>query len=163
MAGDEGVAIWIADKLKNDGTFSAVDSVGSGFLEIVRKDQFPFTAVAIGVRDVITRVHVAPLFGGNERRPEFVVNVPSKAIWSGTAIEIIHDAPAAFGALGELIRASREDRVSTYRNKEHSFFERAFRQHSAVRDITRLYDRVFQLHRYRGLKDVTVALVDAYD
>jgi hypothetical protein len=163
VAGDEGVAKWIADKLKSDGQFSAVNSIGSGFLEIVSTDRAPFTAAAIGVQDIVAPNHVTPLFGVRGRRPEFVVNVPSKAIWSGTAIEFIHDAPAAFGTFGELVRASREDRVCTYRNREYSFFERAFRQHSAVRGITRLYDRLFQLHRHRGLSDVTVVLVDAYD
>jgi hypothetical protein len=90
--------------------------------------------------------------------------MPSKAIWSGDAIELIHAAPAAFGTFGELIRASSIDEaVHTYRNREYNFFERAFRQHTVVRDVTRLYDRAYQLHRRRGLPDVTVVLVDAYD
>jgi hypothetical protein len=163
VAGDEGAARWIAEKLKDDGQFRSVNLIGSGFLEIVRTGRTPFVAAAIGVRDVVRGDHVTPLLEVSGRRPEFVVNVPSKTIWSGPAIGLIHDVPAAFGTFGELVRASREDRVCTYRNKEYGFFERAFRQHSAVREITRLYDRVFQLHRDRGLPDVTVVLVDAYD
>ncbi len=162
MAGDEAVARWIANKLRGDEEFSAVDPIGVGFLEISRIDSPPFTAVAIGVRDVVTRDHVAPLFEVKGRFPEFVVNVPSKAIWSGTAIEFVHNASAAFGTFGDLIRASREETVGTYRNRQYSFFERAFRQHTAVREVTRLYDRVYQLHRSRGLPDITVVLVDAY-
>jgi hypothetical protein len=99
----------------------------------------------------------------SKRSPEFVVNVPSKVIWSGPAIEIIHGAPAAFGTLGELAKAARDENVSSYRHREYSFFERAFHQHSAVRDVTRLYDKVFQLHRHRGMPDVIVTLIDAYD
>lgn len=91
------------------------------------------------------------------------MNVPSKAIWSGAAIELIHDAPAAFGTYGDLIRASRDERVCTFRNKEYRFFERALSQHGAVRSVTRVYDRVFRLHRHRDLPDFTVVLVDAYD
>lgn len=159
----EGVAKWIADKLKSDQQFSEVDSIGSGFLEITRKDSPPFTAVAIGIKDIVMRDHVTPLFNVGNRRPQFVVNVPSKAIWSGPAIDFIHDAPAAFGTFGELGKAAREDSVCTYRNKNYNFFERAFRQHTAVSDVTRLYDRVFQLHRYRRLSDVKVVLIDAYD
>jgi hypothetical protein len=162
VAGDENAAKWIADKLRGDEHFSSVDSIGSGFLEITRRDCVPFTAAAIGVRDIILRDHVTPLFV-TKKSPEFVVNVPSKVIWSGAAIELIHDASAAFGTFGELVRASREGSVSAYRNKEYSFFERAFRQHTAVVGVTRLYDRVFQLHRGRGLKDITVVLVEAYD
>lgn len=163
MAGDEGVAKWIVDKLKSDGEFSTVASVGSGFLELASKDSAPFTAVAIGVQDVITRNDVRPLFAVKDRRPQFVVNVPPKAIWSGPAIDFIHDAPAAFGTYGELIRASCEEPVSSYRHREYRFFERAFRQHSAVSGVTRIYDKVFQLHRHRGMPDMTVTLVDAYD
>lgn len=71
---------------------------------------------------------------------------------------------AAIGTLGELIRASsRDEPIHTYRNKEYGFFERAFRQHTGVREVTRLYDRLYQLHRRRGLSDFTVVLVDVYD
>jgi hypothetical protein len=163
VAGDDGVAKWIANKLKDEGALSVVESIGSGFLEIACKDGTRFTAAAIGIQDVIGRDHVVPLFELEKIQPQFVVNVPSKAIWSGSAIDFIHDAPAAFGTFGELIRASREVPVSAYRNKNYIFFERAFRQHTAVREVTRLYDRVFQLGRGRGLPDVTVVLVDAYD
>ncbi|WP_038931924.1 hypothetical protein [Bradyrhizobium japonicum] len=162
MAGDEGVAKWIAETLQNDQRFKSVSAVGAGYIEIVRKDHAPFTAAAIGIREVVLPGHVAPLFSGG-RSPQFVVNVPSKVIWSGGAIGIIHDAPAAFGTLGELTRAARDEIVSSYRHREYKFFERAFEQHGAVREVTRLYDKIFQLHRYRGLKDITVVLVDAYD
>jgi hypothetical protein len=161
MGGDESVAKWVADKLRGE-QFQSVEPIGSGFIEITRKDHAPFTAAAIGVREIVLSNHVAPLFE-NKRSPEFVVNVPSKVIWSGPAIEIIHGAPAAFGTLGELVKAARDENVSSYRHREYSFFERAFDQHSAVRDVTRLYDKVFQLHRHRGMPDITVALIDAYD
>jgi hypothetical protein len=161
VSGDERVAHWIASK--SDEDFRAVP-IGSGFLSIARKSGGQFTAAAIGVTDVVTLAHVKPLFEIGNKRPEFVVNVPSKAIWSGSAIDFIHDAPAAFGKFGELTRASRGDEaISSYRNKEYDFFERAFRQHSAVSEVTRIYDKVFRLGRVRGMPDVTVVLVDAYD
>jgi hypothetical protein len=163
VAGDESAARWIVGKLRGDAEFSIVDSMGSGFLRIAHKDSVPFTAAVTGAKDVVTLDLVSPLFGIEEVQPEFVVNVPSKAIWHGTAIEFVHDAPAAFGTLGDLVRASRNEPVSAYRNKEYSFFELAFRQHTVVRDLTRLYDRLYQLHRHRGLRDITAVLVDAYD
>jgi hypothetical protein len=163
MAGDEAVARWIANKLKDYSGFGPINSIGSGFLEIARKDNAPFVAAGIGVHDTVMREHLASLFELGGRQPEFVVNVPSKAIWSGTAIEFVHAAPAAFGKFGELIRASGEEPVWTYRNKEYSFFERAFRQHAAVREVARIYDRVYQLYRERGMPDIRVVLVDAYD
>lgn len=161
MAGDEDVANWIATKLKDEGDLSAKPT-GSGLLEISRKGHAPFTAAAIGIKDVVNRDHVSPLFK-LEKKPLFVVNVPSKTIWSGSAIDTVHAAPAAFGTLGDLIRASRGDSVPAYRNKSYQFFDEAFRQHTAVRDVTRIYDKVFRLHRYREMPDVTVVLIDAYD
>ncbi len=163
MSENESVAQWIANKLEAEEHLSGIKSIGPGFLKISRKDFASFTAVAIGVPDVVTIDHVTPLFEVRGIQPEFVVNVPSKAVWTGAAIEVIHDAPAAFGTFGELTRASREEAVSVYRNKNYSFFERVFRQHSMVRDTKRLYDRPYQLHRYRDMPSVTVVLVDAYD
>lgn len=162
MPGDIAVADWIVNKIGDDPNITA-NSIGAGFLKVFRKGGEPFTAVAIGIKGVITLQDVVPLFRANESLPQFVVNVPSKTIWQGEAIEFIHDAPAAFGTMGDLLRASRDTPASSYRNKQYSFFEQAFRQHSAVEGITRLYDRVFQLHRRHGLADCTVALVDAYD
>lgn len=161
MAGNEAVARWIAEK--SSGEHFKVNPIGAGFLQITREEGTPFIVAAIGVQDRVTPDDVVPLFQVNDRRPEFVVNVPSKAIWTGAAIDFVHNTPAAFGTFGDMTRAAREETVCAYRNKEYHFFERAFEQHSAVRGITRVYDKVFQLHRHRGLRDITVALVDAYD
>jgi hypothetical protein len=163
VAGSNSVAQWIAGKLDTNEQITAVEPIGSGFLRISRKQFAPFVAAAIGVKEVVELNNVSPLFGVSGVRPVFVVNVPSKAIWSGDAIEFIHDAPAAFGTFGELQSASREECVSDYRNKNYGFFERVFRQHGAVSGVTRLSDRVYQLHRHSGMPDVTVVLVDSYD
>jgi hypothetical protein len=74
MAGDERIANWIANKLKDDEQFRLVNSIGEGILEVARRDHAPFQAVAIGVQDVVVEDHVAPLFEVKGRRPEFVVN-----------------------------------------------------------------------------------------
>lgn len=163
MAGDEGVARWIVEKIQTDPFDGTIKPLGRGFLEVTPSKGTPFTAAAIGVSDVVTRDAVAALFTVTGIRPEFVVNVPSKAIWRGDAITLIHSQPAAFGTFGELFKAAREERAHSYRHREYKFFESAFRQHQAVSDITRLYDKVFQLHRGRGLPDITVILIDAYD
>ena len=41
--------------------------------------------------------------------------------------------------------------------------EQAFRRHSAVEDVTRVYDRLYRVHRRREPADLTGVLVDAYD
>jgi hypothetical protein len=145
VAGSESVANWIVNKLKDDCDLAAIKAIGSGLLEITRKGCTTFAAVAIGINDVVRRDHVVPLFDLGGRQPEFVVNVPSKAIWEGEAIEFVHNAPAAFGTVGDLVRASRDEPVSSYRNKQYSFFEQAFRQHVATHGFTRLYDRLYRI------------------
>lgn len=162
MAGDQKIADWIADKLKEDARFSKILPLGSGYLEMTLPDSSSFVTAAIGIKDVIQRSHVAPLFDTN-MSPQFVVNVPSKAIWTGGAIDLIHAAPAAFGTLGDLGRAARSQPVSSYRFREYDFFEKAFRQHKAVNDVLRVYDKVFLLRRERGMPDLVVTLIDAYD
>jgi hypothetical protein len=104
---------------------------------------------------------VAPFFAVADR-PQFVINVPSKAIWTGPAIELVHSGPAAFGGLGNLIRASRHGKVSSHRFRNYQFVEDGLRQHSAVCQVRRLYDRLFMVSR-KGLPDLTIVLVDAYE
>lgn len=162
MSGNESTAAWIVKKLKEERDLANTVDLGAGYLQVVRDGKASFTAVAIGIDDVIALSHVQPLFVGAQK-PEFVVNVPSKAIWSGEAIEFIHKAPAAFGKLGELTRAAKVSPPSSYRNKEYAFFEQIFRQHSAVKSVDRLFDRKYLLHRYRDLPELLVVLVDAYD
>ena len=103
---------------------------------------------------------VVPFFQKSEK-PDFVVNVPSKAIWSGPAIDLVHNLPAAFGGMGDLGRAARLDDVSSYRFRNYEFVETGIRQHSAVSQVERLFDRKFLAHRWDG-PDFTIALVDTY-
>jgi len=162
VSANESAANWIAKKLGEDPDFTAVDHVGSGILEIARKGGATFKAAALGIDDVVRQTHIAPLVQIPEP-PEFIVNLPSKGIWEGGAIELVHRVPAAFGGLGDLVRASRDEPVYAYRNKQDQFFEQAFTQHSAVRKVTRVYDRLYHLERRRNLSDIMVVLVDAYD
>ena len=68
MAGDEAVAGWIANKLR-DGKHFTIAPIGAGFLKISREGCATFTLAAIGVTDVIRPNHVLPLFESVERPP----------------------------------------------------------------------------------------------
>lgn len=151
---------WVAGKLRAEDDITAVDVTTSGLLKISRKDYPPFKAAALGIKDVVMEAHVAAFFATADK-PHFVINVPSNAIWTGPAIDLVHGGPAAFGGMGDLSRASRDERVSSYRFRNYQFVEDGLRQHSAVRQVTRLYDRVYMAARYE-LPDLTIVLVDAY-
>lgn len=152
---------WVAEKISAGDELELVDHMSDGLLFVKAKDHDPFPVAVTGVKDVVRREHVALVFSG-ETKPEFLVNVPSKALWSGAAIALIHGAPAAFGTLGELSRAARLEEVCAYRNKSREFFERAIQQHRNVQDVSLVYDHVFEAHRLNG-KNLKIALIDAYN
>ena len=115
----------------------------------------------LGVQDVIRLSDVAPLFSGSTR-PEFVVNVPSKSLWNGSAIHHIHAASAAFGTLGDVSRAASTGDAGSYRDENMGFFIKAMRQHKNVSSVSYVYDRVFKADRKHG-SSLTVAVIDAYN
>ena len=81
--------IWVANKLKDEPDITTIDVTSIGLLKISRKDYPAFKAAALGIEDRVMEAHVAPFFAVTDK-PQFVVNVPSKAIWTGPAIDLIH-------------------------------------------------------------------------
>ncbi|MBB5984780.1 hypothetical protein [Sphingobium lignivorans] len=154
------VTDWVVSKIDPDDGLTVVGRTPSNFLLIKPHNFDPIHVAVIGIKDVILREHVQPLFS-NSDKPQFVVNVPSKTLWSGGAISVIFAAPAAFGTLGDLSKAARSGDVTGYRNKNWAFFEQAISQHSNVRSVTRIYDEVFEAHRRKG-GALKIALVDGY-
>jgi hypothetical protein len=159
MAGN--VTDWVASRLDPRSGIELADRSSEGFLIVKARDGTTFPVAVIGAPEIVMPEHVQPVLS-RAVKPEFVVNVPSKAIWSGPAIDMVHGTPAAFGTLGEIQKAASTGYVPGYRNKGINFFDQAIRDHSNVRSVTRLYDLVFWAHRYSG-NDLTIALVDAYN
>ena len=155
------VTDWVANKIFEGEDLKVTGRTPENFLIVTAEKSRPFPVAVIGVRDVIRPEHVEPIFS-SANKPEFVVNVPSITLWSGPAIFLIHSAPAAFGTFGDLKKAAQLGNASEYRNKEWEFFHQAIRQHSNVHSVTRLYDAVFEAHRYDGENRI-IALVDAYN
>jgi len=153
---------WVLNHLSRIEVYSAVTQVDDDLLEVAVKDRPPFVVGVLGEQSCVMNSAVKPLFS-RSKRPSFITNIPSKAIWSGAAIEFIHNAPASFGRVGEISKAAWVEPVSAYREKNLHFFENCFEQHSRVSKVTRVYDRVFRLERRGQLPPLTVVLVDAYD
>lgn len=154
------VCDWVESKIDPKDGLTVTGRTPEDFLVISGGNVPPFCVGVIGVKDVILREHVEPLFAG-PTKPQLVVNVPSKTLWSGEAITLIHAAPAAFGTLGDIRKAAHSGNVSGYRNKNWDFFEQAIRQHSNVTSVTRIYDEVFDAHRQKG-QTLRIALIDGY-
>lgn len=157
----KSVTDWVAEKLEESEGLEVVERSPEDFLVVKASDDHTFLVAVLGVQDVIRRSDVEPLFAG-ANQPQFVVNVPSRALWSGDAIRCVHAASAAFGTLGDISRAASTGNAGSYRDRNMAFFINAIRQHSNVSSISYIYDRVFEAERKIG-SSLTVAVIDAYN
>lgn len=155
------VTDWVAEKLVAGSNLEIANRTPEGFLAIRRKDGYMFLVAVLGIKTVIERTDVEPLFAG-ATTPHLVVNVPSKALWSGPAIHRIHAASAAFGTFGDISRAADTGDAGSYRDKNMGFFINAMKQHRNVSNVSYIYDSVFKVDRRAG-QSVIVAVVDAYN
>lgn len=159
MASD--VTDWVAEKLKANGDLEIADRTPEAFLAVRRKDGYTFLVAVLGIKTKIELSDVEPLFAG-ETTPQLVVNIPSKAIWSGPAIDRIHAATAAFGTFGDISKAADTGDAGSYRDKNMAFFINAIKQHRNVSSVSYVYDSVFKADLRSG-QSVVVTVVDAYN
>lgn len=159
MSGD--ATNWVADKLATNEGLEIVDRTAEDFLVVRSSDGSTFLVAVLGIQNVISAADVEPLFAG-ATKPQFIVNVPSKTLWSGAAIDLIHGASAAFGTLGDVTRAANREDAGSYRNKNMGFFINAMKQHFNVSSVSYVYDAVFKANLKDG-GSLTVAVIDAYN
>jgi hypothetical protein len=153
---------WVADKLtQGGGLLKVLDRTPEDFLVIEAKDEYTFLVAVLGIQEVIQILHVQPLFAG-AAKPQLVVNVPSRTLWSGAAIDFVHSVPAAFGTIGDIGRAAATKSVQLFRDKDMGFFINAIQQHTNVTNVEYVYDSVFRAERRNGAS-LTVAVIDAYN
>ncbi|WP_213957106.1 hypothetical protein [Variovorax sp. dw_954] len=150
---------WVANRLEKES--AVVGRTPEGFLVVSSRHGCTFVVAVLGMQNVIGRSEVAPLFDG-ATKPQLVVNVPSKTLWSGTAIDYIHAASAAFGTFGDIARAADMEDAGSFRNKNIGFFINAMKQHSNVTSVSYIYESVFKVDCRIGAS-VIVAVIDAYN
>lgn len=155
------VTDWVAKKLEESQGLEVIERTAENFLIVRAAGDYIFPVAVLGVQEVIRLPDVASLFSGSTH-PEFLVNVPSKALWSGSAINRVHSASAAFGSLGDVSRAASTGDAGSYRDKNMGVFINAMRQHTNVSSVSYVYDRVFKADRKYG-SSLTVAVIDAYN
>lgn len=152
---------WVADKLVSKEGLRVLGNTEEGFIIIGDQPKHPFLVAVLGKKERVEREDVEPLFGGINK-PSFVVNIPSKAIWTGGAINFVHQSDAAFGSLGEVKNAYFSDDPGSYRNKVISFYTDAFRQHSNVVDVSFVFRNVLRVERRRG-RELIIAIIESYN
>lgn len=155
------VTDWVVGKLSEDKTLQVINRTPGNLLVIEAKGGYSFNVGVLGVQSVIELSDVQPLFAG-ATRPHLVVNVPSKTLWRGSAIDFVHAIPAAFGTFGDISRAAQTKAAGFYRDKNMGFFIDAIVQHNNVSSVSYVYDRVFRANRKDGTS-IVVAVIDAYN
>ncbi|QJC54847.1 hypothetical protein HC248_00109 [Polaromonas vacuolata] len=159
MSGD--MIQWVASKLKENVRLDVVSRTPEGFLVVRSKTGYTFLLAVINMSNLIAPTDVKHLFSGAVK-PQLVVNVPSKTLWSGAAIHLVHMTSAAFGTLGDVARAAAIENAGSFRDEGTEFFIKAMKQHTNVSNVSYVYDSVFKVERKCG-PNLIVAVVDAYN
>ena len=155
------VTKWVAEKLMAEDGFNTVVRTPKDLLVVSFRDVPIFRVAVLGLQRLIGAADVEPLFSG-ATTPHLVINVPSRTLWSGAAIDRIHASSAAFGRMGDVSRAACSQDVASYRDKKMGFFINAMKQHHNVSSVSYVYDTVFKAERKSGAT-LTVAVIDAYN
>jgi hypothetical protein len=154
------VTDWAIGKLIEQ-RLEIIDRTPEDFLIVRSEGEYTFNVAVLGVRGVVKVTDVEPLFSG-AIKPQLIVNVPSKTLWSGSAIDRIHAASAAFGTLGDVSRAASTKNAGTYRDRGMGFFINGMKQHTNVSGVSYVYDRVFKVDQ-RNSTGLIVAVIDTYN
>ena len=158
---DANLIDWVVSKLTTVDHLEIVGRTAEDFLIVRSKDKLEFSVAVMGLKETIKASDVAHLFSG-VTKPQLVINVPSKTLWSGAAIDLIHREDAAFGTFGDVARAARLDDPGSLRDKNMGFFINAIRQHSNVSSVSYVYDSVLKVDRVFG-PSLAVAVIEAYN
>src|SRR4029077_5137207 len=147
MSGD--LIDWVAEKLTTGDRLEIVSRTPQDFLVVKSKGGSEFSVAALGLKETINLSAVAPLFSG-ATKPQLVINVPSRTLWSGAAINKVHAEDAAFGKLGDVSRAASLKDPGSFRDKTMGFFINAIGQHTNVSSVSYVYDSVLRVVRLVG-------------
>ena len=152
-------AAFVANSLQTQNEVSEVSVIDTSLVQISRK-KYPGFIVGVVSASLVTAQVIENLV--SDPRIDFIANIPKEAIWNGEAIDIAKSKGIGWGGIGDLFSAAASPSARGFVRKEYTFAERIFSQHSAVKSVERLFDRVYKLERHNQTA-VTVALVNEYD
>jgi hypothetical protein len=152
---------WLVGVLPQHNEVTNAERISRGLVRIERKEMPP-VIVGIPSANPVSSADLQSLLT-KQPRPDFILNIPSNAAWTGEAINELRDEGIAFGKMYDPYRGlNTETDLSTYRNPEFEFVERLLEQHHNVTFLTRISDRVYRVHRVCG-DDVIIALSQDYE
>lgn len=154
-------AKWLAATLPQHHEVARAEREGRGLVLIERKSK---SAARVGVLSVdkVMPADVEPLLHG-PHRPAMIVAIPTRALWTGDAINAVEAEGVAWGKMYDLYRAlNQEDDLALYTNPERQFVDRMLSQHPNVAVWERISDRSYRVIRIVG-RDQIVAMSQEYE
>lgn len=151
---------WLVGVLPQHANVARAERIGRGLVKVERKRM---SSVVVGILSAnpVTCADLEPLITGVPR-PAIIVNIPTRASWSGDAIDKLEAEGIAFGKMYDLYRGLGENDLSAYQNPEYYFVERIIDQHRNVVLRKRLSDRVYRISRRVG-PELVIAMTQAYE
>ena len=108
---------WLIGVLPQHHDVAQAERIGRGLVMVQRKDMSP-AVIGVLSANPVTCADLEPFLAG-EPRPAMIVNIPTRASWTGEAIDKLEAEGIAFGKMYDLYRGlGRDDDLSTYRNPE---------------------------------------------
>lgn len=157
----DSTADWVAQKLAENNCLTILGRTPEDYLMVKGRSSTVFPVAALGMRSLIERSHIEPLFSA-KLAPKLIINVPTATPWSGSAIDFAHANGAAFGALGDVARAAAMENPGSFRNKSMAFFIESMSQHGNVARVSYILDSKFRVELREG-SEFAIAVIEAYN
>lgn len=155
---NQGTRDFISERLNSSGT--QVSWISDGVVKVEREKYPPFNAALIAEARV-EKKHITPIVT-EDTNVKFIANFPRDGFWTGAAIELAEENGSGWGRFGTLMRALNKEDVAATRDQDIEFSTRIIRQHSNVKNIKCIYDRVYDVFLNSG-KRFRVSLINEYD
>lgn len=150
---------WIMENLMAMDNVASADPIGRDFIRIIRANKPSFIA-AVMYKDLITVDELNHLL--QKKEPDFMVNIPKNAPWTGDAISLMKEWGIGWGGVKELMSAIGVNDVRNFQKKEYTFVIDGLLQHDQVNDLTRHYDRLIEIHRY-SYSSLKIVILNEYE
>lgn len=151
---------WVLERISEMDNVIEVERVGDSSIHIERDDYEAFTALIMS-RPKVSRKFLSSALKVVEG-VEFAANIPKGGIWTGKAIDLANRKNIGWGGIGELMSVIGRETVQGFQKKEYKFVEDGLIGHDRVSGISRIYDRVFVIHRH-DFDDFKITLVNEYE
>ncbi len=157
---DSWTASWCCEKLISHEKIASVSPDGGNLVRLLHKEMDEPVLIATMSRRVVSASELHRVY--TSINVEFVLNLPKDALFQEDAIEMSELLGFGLGGLGDLYVAANERNFQRYIPKELRFILRGLRQHSSVKTVVRINNRMLMVRRI-ALEDKRVLLINDYD